>query len=137
MYLQLSYMCVSVTGNFWPKLCIIVLLWTCHIYCRKYYLRKLFVHDCMHAFLSYQPIPVSVLAVEDISDGEARIGGSFRGTLKNSSSTGQQPLPVHIIACPPYLYHCFFPTPVPWVAMYCNITPIILLDMGCSHSNSV
>ncbi len=57
----------------------------------------------MTAFLPYQPIPVSVLAVEDISDGEARIGGSFRGTLKNSSSTGQQLLLVHIVACPPYL----------------------------------
>lgn len=37
-----------------------------------------------------QPIPISHLVVEDLTDGEAKIGGSFRGTLKTPSTTGSK-----------------------------------------------
>ena len=35
-----------------------------------------------------QPIPISHLVVEDLTDGVAKIGGSFRGTLKATATTG-------------------------------------------------
>lgn len=43
-----------------------------------------------HGTLNYQvyrqPIPVEYLVVEDLTDGDARTNGSFRGTLKSSTS---------------------------------------------------
>ena len=35
-----------------------------------------------------QPIPVKNLVVEDVADGDAKIGGSFRGALKPTGNTG-------------------------------------------------
>lgn len=34
-----------------------------------------------------QPIPVEDLVLEDVDDGEAKVGGSFRGSLSMSSSS--------------------------------------------------
>lgn len=46
---------------------------------------------CVYMQVYRQPIPVSRLVVEDLADGESRLGGSFRGikTVKSGTSSGK------------------------------------------------
>lgn len=47
-----------------------------------------------HCFQVYrQPIPVEDLVLEDLPDGEVRMGGSFRGAFSNADKGEPKPRP--------------------------------------------
>ena len=46
-------------------------------------------NECLvNVCLLLQPIPVRCLVVQDVCEGDAKFGGSFRGTLKSGGSSG-------------------------------------------------